>query len=160
MSAPDSPYIGLGYYTEDQADLFFGRDAERKLIITNLRAARLTLLYAQSGVGKSSLLRAAVMPRLRRGAEESYERRGSAAHIPVLFSAWSDEPVDRFTSQLQRAIAPFRRGENPTELPRGSLTEAFGAAVSVTDATLLVILDQFEEYLLYQSTERRPGRLA
>ncbi len=160
MAAPDSPYVGLGYYTEDQADLFFGRDAERKLIITNLRAARLTLLYAQSGVGKSSLLRAAVMPRLRRGAEESHERRGSATHIPVLFSAWSDEPVDRFISELERAIAPFRRGEDGAELPRGSLAEAFRATVSATDATLLVILDQFEEYLLYRPRERRPGRLA
>jgi WD40 repeat protein len=156
----DSPYVGLGYYTEDQADLFFGRDAERKLIITNLRAARLTLLYAPSGVGKSSLLRAAVMPRLRRSAEESYQRRGAATHIPVLFSAWSDEPVDRFISELERAIAPFRRGESVDELPRASLAKAFHAAVSPTDATLLVILDQFEEYLLYQSTERRPGRLA
>ncbi|MBV9337270.1 MAG: PD40 domain-containing protein [Solirubrobacterales bacterium] len=160
MAAPDSPYVGLGYYTEDQADLFFGRDAERKLIITNLRAARLTLLYAQSGVGKSSLLRAAVMPRLRRAAETSYGRLGSATHIPVLFSAWSDEPVDRFISELERATAPFRHGEDGVELPRDGLTEALRAAVSVTDATLLVILDQFEEYLLYRPRERRPGRLA
>ncbi|MBV8999229.1 MAG: WD40 repeat domain-containing protein [Solirubrobacterales bacterium] len=160
MAAPDSPYVGLGYYTEDQAELFFGRDAERKLIITNLRAARLTLLYAPSGVGKSSLLRAAVMPRLRRGAEESYQRRGSATHIPVLFSAWSEEPVDRFIAELERAIASFQRGEKETALPRSSLTEAFRAAVSATDATLLVILDQFEEYLLYRPRERHPGRLA
>ncbi len=160
MAAPDSPYVGLGYYTEDQADVFFGRDAERKVIITNLRASRLTLLYAQSGVGKSSLLRAGVMPRLREAAVESFTRRGSAAHIPVVISSWSDEPVEQFVSQLESAIAPFWRREGRVELPRGSATEAIRAAVSGTDATVLVILDQFEEYLLYQSSERRPGRLA
>ncbi|HYZ88082.1 MAG TPA: hypothetical protein VE620_02185, partial [Myxococcales bacterium] len=54
------PYVGLDYFAERDADLFFGRDAERQMIIGNLRASRLTLLYAQSGVGKSSLLRAGV----------------------------------------------------------------------------------------------------
>jgi WD40 repeat protein len=160
VAAPDSPYVGLGYYTEDRANVFFGRDAERKVIVTNLRASRLTVLYAQSGVGKSSLLRAGVTPRLREAAVESYARRGSAAHIPVVFSSWSDEPVEQFVSQLEGAIAPFWRREGPIELPRVSLTEALWAAVSGTDATVLVILDQFEEYLLYRSSERRPGRLA
>ena len=45
------PYVGLDYFVEDDAAFFFGRDAERKRIIGNLRASRLTLLYAESGVG-------------------------------------------------------------------------------------------------------------
>ena len=46
-----APYVGLDYFLEEDAGLFFGRDAERKRIIGNLRASRLTLLYAESGVG-------------------------------------------------------------------------------------------------------------
>jgi len=64
-AVPDCPYVGLRDFTEDYAEFFFGRDADRQLITGNLRASRLTLLYAQSGVGKSSLLRAGVVPRLR-----------------------------------------------------------------------------------------------
>ena len=66
----NGPYVGLDYFLEEDAGLFFGRDAERKRIIGNLRASRLTLLYAASGVGKSSLLRAGVSARLRRAGLE------------------------------------------------------------------------------------------
>ena len=53
-----SPYFGLDYYREKFGAWFFGRETDGGKIITNLRAARLTLLHAESGVGKSSLLRA------------------------------------------------------------------------------------------------------
>jgi len=54
------PYKGLLPYTEDDAAYFFGRDTERRIIGENLRASRLTLLYGESGAGKSSVLRAGV----------------------------------------------------------------------------------------------------
>ena len=44
---PDSPYVGLNFYTQENAAMFFGRDTERTVLISNLRASRLTLLYAQ-----------------------------------------------------------------------------------------------------------------
>src|SRR5947209_309182 len=83
----DSPYVGLSYYMEEFAGLFFGRDSERTLVISNLRAARLTILYAPSGVGKSSLLRAGVAARLRELARRSVAERGSARFIPVVFQS-------------------------------------------------------------------------
>ena len=61
----DRPFQGLGFYTEKDAKWFFGRTTERKIILAHLRTAPLTLLYAESGVGKSSLLRAGVAARLR-----------------------------------------------------------------------------------------------
>ena len=53
---PPAPYKGLVPYTEEDAALFFGRDAERSIIIANLRSSRFTLLYGPSGVGKSSVV--------------------------------------------------------------------------------------------------------
>ncbi len=44
-----SPFVRLIYYTEDDAEWFFGRSQESQTIISNLRAARLTILYASSG---------------------------------------------------------------------------------------------------------------
>ena len=64
MNTTDGPYVGLDCFHEEDAALFFGREAERTRIIGNLRASRLTLLHAESGVGKSSLLRAGVSARL------------------------------------------------------------------------------------------------
>jgi WD40 repeat protein len=151
---PDSPYVGLGYYTEQDADVFFGRDAERKAIIGNLRASRLTLLYAESGVGKSSLLRAGVAPRLRELAQrsESEERR----YIPVIFSSWSGRPTAMLIDSVRDAV----RVEAGTTIPRRRLVKTIETAAAALGGTLVVILDQFEEYFLYRSKESKPGTFA
>ena len=62
--------------------MFFGRDSERTVLISNLRASRLTLLYAQSGAGKSSLLRAGVAARLAELAQRSFEPAGHRPEHP------------------------------------------------------------------------------
>ena len=77
--AAGSPYVGLTHYTEGEAGLFFGRDRDIGVIISNLRGARLTLLYAQSGVGKSSVLRAGVAARLSDVAKREARDQGFAA---------------------------------------------------------------------------------
>ena len=61
----DCPYKGLVPYGEEDARYFFGRDRERRLISASLRASRLTVLYGESGAGKSSVLAAGVAHDLR-----------------------------------------------------------------------------------------------
>src|SRR4051794_32263912 len=107
-----SPYMGLDYFDENDAGLFFGRESERKKIITNVRASRLTLLYAESGVGKSSLLRAGVAARLRESASAAGREQ-----MPVVFSTWRDDPVPSLIGQLEATVAQLR--DTPAiELPR------------------------------------------
>ena len=105
-----SPFQGLGYYTEADAKWFFGRAAERKIILAHLRTARLTLLYAASGVGKSSLLRAGVAARLSELAGRGEPDSRSARFLPVVFSAWKDDPVEDLISEIQRQARPQQDG--------------------------------------------------
>jgi WD40 repeat protein len=182
-AAPPSPYVGLSYYTVKDAGFFFGRDSERRVIMSNLRAARLTLLHADSGVGKSSLLRAGVAARLDELARSNFSK-GDAIALPVVFSSWKDDPIRGLIGQIERVVNGYMPPNAKLELPRDSLIEAITAAVSGLDAavaarrgvegasngggpdqvdqpssTLLIILDQFEEYFLYGSDELR-DRLA
>src|SRR6266540_6471264 len=62
---PISPYKGLAPFEDSTLDalLFFGRERETEVIVANLLASKLTVLYGPSGVGKSSILRAAVARR-------------------------------------------------------------------------------------------------
>ena len=62
--ARPTPFKGLAAFQDTELDalLFCGREREREVVVANLIASRLTVLYGASGVGKSSLLRAAVAP--------------------------------------------------------------------------------------------------
>src|SRR5262245_1381405 len=91
------PYRGLEPFDESAMAFFFGRERESRLITASLFASPLTLIYGVSGVGKSSVLRAGVLPRLR--ARESvlpvvFPRLGSAnGHRLVVERGWQTDPV-------------------------------------------------------------------
>jgi CHASE2 domain-containing sensor protein len=156
MTTQSGPYVGLDYFLEEDADLFFGRDAERKRIIGNLRASRLTLLYAESGVGKSSLLRAGVSARLRWLAARSLAERGSARYFPVVLSAWGGDSKAASIAALEAAVRPLLRDDaDLLALRRDTLEHAIEDAVAAADATPLFILDQFEEHFLYEPRDEK-----
>jgi WD40 repeat protein len=119
---PVSPFKGLAAFEDSELDalFFFGRERERQVLVANLLASRLTILYGESGVGKSSLLAAAVVRDLRLAAPEA---------DVLLLDTWS-EPIG------QDVLDDIRDAQ-----------EAY------------LILDQFEEYFLYQSDASEPGTL-
>lgn len=65
LTAAQNPWPGLFWYTEEQAHLFFGREAEVQELLRLIERETLTVLFGRSGLGKTSLLRAGVFPRLR-----------------------------------------------------------------------------------------------
>ena len=71
------PYKGLTPFEDSELDVlfFFGRERERELIEANLMASRLTVLYGETGVGKSSVLRAGVAHHLRAWPDEPRRAR-------------------------------------------------------------------------------------
>lgn len=74
LALPDgNPYRGLYPFEADHRQLFFGRDADIRAIIDRLRREPLVLIAGDSGVGKSSLCRAGILPRIAAGALD--ERR-------------------------------------------------------------------------------------
>jgi CHASE2 domain-containing sensor protein len=148
-----APYVGLDYFGEEDAGLFFGRDAERKRILGNLRASRLTLLYAESGVGKTSLLRAGVSARLRHFAARSAAEHGSARFLPVVFSAWRGNSKADLIAALEGAARTLLRDGAQLTLSREALEAAIEKVVAAVNVTPLVILDQFEEHVLYEDDD-------
>ncbi|MFE2972199.1 hypothetical protein ACFXKC_53360 [Streptomyces sp. NPDC059340] len=61
----DAPYRGLARFEPGDADLFFGRDELTERLFQHACSRRLTAVFGPSGSGKSSLLRAGLIPRLR-----------------------------------------------------------------------------------------------
>jgi len=60
-----NPFKGLHYYTEEDRELFFGRERETEALLRLVDRDILTVLFARSGLGKTSLLRAGLMKHLR-----------------------------------------------------------------------------------------------
>ena len=150
-SVPESPYKGLAAFEDSELDalLFFGRAREVSAVAANVLASRLTVLYGPSGVGKSSLLGAGVARRLR---EES--------GMPVVFhDSWAEDPAGRLIDSVHAECGDLG--------PTAGLVDTVAAAAQ-RNGELHLLLDQFEEYLLYHGLEgplsdalpellRRPG---
>jgi WD40 repeat protein/energy-coupling factor transporter ATP-binding protein EcfA2 len=66
--AEESPYRGLTRFEPGDADVFFGRDQLIESLLDLVRAHRSVVVLGPSGSGKSSLLRAGLIPRLSEGA--------------------------------------------------------------------------------------------
>lgn len=145
------PYKGLVPYSEEDAPFFFGRDADRKVIASNLLGSRLTLLYGSSGVGKSSVLRAGVAYHLRQLARETREETGVPELAVVVFDAWQEEPAAALLDKVRMAVEDSL-GDSPEPAKAGPncLCDALGGWARILGGDLLIILDQFEEYLLRQ----------
>jgi hypothetical protein len=63
-SLTPEPYKFLNYFTHAAAEIFFGRNLEAGLLLSQILAYPLTVFYGRSSVGKTSLLLARVGPRL------------------------------------------------------------------------------------------------
>jgi WD40 repeat protein len=149
--ALECPYKGLLAYEEADAGYFFGRDEAREVIGANVIASKLTILYGASGVGKSSVLRAGVIPDLRRLATASQRTVRGPEYVPVVIGRWSGDVRAEVYAQIAGAVAALGivvESPPPADAP---LAELFEQWATLTDGTLLVILDQFEEFLLYQA---------
>jgi WD40 repeat protein len=152
---PQSPYKGLVPFEDSELDalFFFGREHEAKIISANVLAARLTVLYGPSGVGKTSVLRAGVAHRLRQLARENVEQRGHPEFAAVVFDAWSDEPVTAIRQAVRDELAALFGSALLDDREGESLADTLERWTSALACDVLLILDQAEEYFVYHAEE-------
>jgi len=63
----EMPYIGLRPFNEDEADIFFGRDDQANELLAKIGQQHFIAVIGLSGCGKSSLIRAGVIPKIQMG---------------------------------------------------------------------------------------------
>jgi hypothetical protein len=160
-----SPYRGLMPFTEDDESFFFGRSADTDIISANLIASRLTIVYGPTGVGKSSVLRAGVLSALHKTVEKNRALGRLPEMLPVYFNRWSrysENPTKGVLRAIQQAasrvglkrpaIAAQLKPDGTRER-QGTLCSAAEVLYEETDGPMLLILDQFEEYFLYNTAD-------
>ncbi len=100
MNAIDErhPWLGLDSFSEDTRGFFFGRDDEVAELARRVQRKLLTVLFGQSGLGKTSILRAGLVPRLR---DHGY----CPIYVRIAYSADAPEPGE----QIKQAILQTAR---------------------------------------------------
>ena len=144
------PFTGLRPYESHEAMFFFGRDAETDELIRLLRHARLVAVVGASGSGKSSLVRAGLLPALRGGL---FADAGSRWRVATMRPG--DDPVGNLTRSLaspdvlgnEQMETPDREAITEAVLRRGALglIEAAGQARLPAEENLLVVVESFED---------------
>jgi WD40 repeat protein len=147
---PDCPYKGLHAYTEADGEYFFGRDSDRDLVIANLIAGRLTVLYGPSGVGKSSLLQAGVMRHLRQMPESAFSYLAVRNAIIVYHSSWHNDSLTELGHELVGAVPDPDGIEDLVQAQRPLSVELLRELTDRLNSYVYLLLDQFEEHALYQ----------
>jgi WD40 repeat protein len=146
------PYKGLEYFDEKDADKFFGREALVARLAGHLRESRfLAVILGASGSGKSSAVRAGLIPALRRGKElfdGSLPPEG-CARWPIHLCTPGSQPLEALAASLARAEESVTAAAIlMDDLARDPRTLHLYVRRLVTRASsnrLLLVVDQFEE---------------
>ena len=134
-----NPYRGLQAFEAEHRALFFGRRREQREVLNRLRAEPFLLVAGDSGVGKSSLCLAGVLPRLTDGALEDGRRWRGVRLIP------GRRPAAALAAALAPVLGADEEGlvaslrSDPTGLAR-RLRAHLGA-----QGGLVLYVDQLEE---------------
>ena len=102
---------------------FFGRERDQRVIVSNILAVPLTILYGASGVGKSSVLFAGVVPHLKERSDsavivfQNWQQEGFADELKkaCIAAASLSASAESYVSRSPWMISFTRQGKNPGE---------------------------------------------
>ncbi len=158
----EPPYKGLQYFDEADAGHFFGRDQLTIRLVGRLHRSRFLAIVGASGSGKSSVVRAGVIPALKSGgplADGSMPSPDSTHWSYRVFNP-GGHPLDALAACLSLPDAlPAQLSSLRDEVSRdpASLALACQSLLSAEKSPhLLLVVDQFEEiFTLARSAEER-----
>jgi predicted chitinase len=141
---PTGPYPGLRPFEPYESGIFFGREVMAAEVIAKLGQQNLIIVHGASGCGKSSLVRAGVLPALQRDHDLNRQDFRYSIIRP------SQGPLEALAAALLAQLGPVDP-EDPDEswLDRAAidqdLVETIEQRLDAAKATLCLVVDQFEE---------------
>jgi WD40 repeat protein len=151
-----NPYKGLRAFEEADVPDFFGRETLTERLVERLRRTRFLAVVGPSGSGKSSVVRAGLVPALRRGALPGSETWPIVEMFPGAY------PLEELEAALSRVAdqAPAGLIEQLEDGERG-LLRTLKRILPNDDSELVLVVDQLEEvFTLVEGEERQKHFLA
>ena len=158
VTALPTPFPGLRAFQEEDARFYFGQERHIDALFEKLGDARFLTVIGASGSGKSSLVRAGLIPELR--AAGSAER----PRWKILTCKPGDNPLANLAKAVEKELGGGLLAENRLPLDARLRQSARALADIVGDAGLeaeqrvLVVVDQFEQLFRYRRDSQQPNR--
>jgi hypothetical protein len=141
------PYPGLRPFEPDEVLKFYGRETHTAELLRRLSESRFIAVICNSGRGKSSLIRAGLLPALYRG-----RLIGATSQWRICIMRPGDEPMQSLAASLAaRKVSSSDEMAILQEIRRSSLglVRTVRASQFAPGESLLLIVDQFEELFRY-----------
>ncbi len=158
-------YPGVKPFEQADSALFFGRDRDRIDLLDLVNREQLVLLFGKSGYGKSSLVKAGLIPdllakpqvRLHEATGEEYELPNCPVYIRLNLYGKSQQPTMPLDTVVQKWGETVGAGDIDTEVQahlsahgqHDSLWSLFKSSKKAANSRIYLIFDQFEEFFSY-----------
>lgn len=145
VTLPPRPYPGLRPFEKEEWPIFFGRERMADAVVAHLLGRRLLVVHGDSGCGKSSLVRAGVLPRLEQESARGGVRWRTCSALPREAPLWN---LARALAALdgdrddEAQLIAFRRALNFGREAPAALAALLGCG---PQDHLCILIDQFEE---------------
>lgn len=144
---PENPFVGLRPFESKEAVLFFGRRDQTKDLLSILHASRFVAVVGSSGCGKSSLIRAGLIPNLQAGFVA-----GSVDRWNIVTMKPGTSPLQNLATAL---LSSFHQKPQPAEVDAlvgdinlygvSAVTSFLDEQTKGVKTNFLLLVDQFEE---------------
>ncbi len=162
LKLPERPFVGLRPFNTDESMLFFGRREQTIELLERLHQHRFLAVVGSSGCGKSSLIRAGLIPKLLAGflVEEREAWRIATlkpgdAPLHNLAKALSETNDESAIRNLKSAIE-----EGGAQAILEHLQPSLTLHKETGNANLLLLVDQFEEIFRFSGTDEKQSHPA
>jgi len=148
-----NPFVGLRPFESEEDMLFFGRREQTIELLQQLHRSRFLAVVGSSGCGKSSLIRAGLIPKLKSGFLVNDRDRWAIATMRP-----GESPLYNLALTVQTTRDPTASDESVTSLTNAIVAEGAPAIIQrlspfwlQRDLNLLLLVDQFEEIFRFGS---------
>ncbi len=158
---PFNPYVGLRPYQTDESLLFFGRDEQTLELLQRLHLHKFVAVVGSSGCGKSSLIRAGLIPALKGGflIEDSNKWL-----IGILKPG--KQPLYNLAQSIMSKIDPMADGESissfVSEIQEGGsavILDRIRPVLKEKKANFFLLVDQFEELFRFSMHQKKLSKI-
>ncbi|HEY5924092.1 MAG TPA: protein kinase, partial [Kofleriaceae bacterium] len=145
LQIDESPYAGLSSFQENDAGKFFGRNKEIAAMVTRIRDRPLIAVVGSSGVGKSSFVRAGLVPALKRSGEQWETIVTRPGRKPMDALAAMIAPLIGTASNLADEMAEQAKLAEKLRKEPGHLGHVLRGRARRDSRRIMLFVDQFEE---------------